>query len=51
MEAIDKINEEYEILLDELKDKLTSNRITEVEYHKYLQQINFAYNLDLTETI
>ena len=51
MKAIDKINGEYEILLNELKDKLTSNRITELQYDKYLTQINFSYNLDLTETI
>ena len=46
---IDKINNEYEALLNELKDKLDNNIISETKYYEYLNQINSCYNMDLVD--
>ena len=46
---IDKINNEYEALLNELKEKLDNNSISEAKYYEYLNQINSCYNMDLID--
>ena len=46
---IDKINAEYEVLLNELKEKLDSKSISQLEYQDYLNQINSCYNNDLID--
>ena len=46
---IDKINNEYEVLLNELKEKLDSKSISQLEYQDYLNQINSCYNNDLID--
>jgi hypothetical protein len=46
---IDKINNEYEVLLNELKEKLDNNIISETKYYEYLNQINSCYNMDLVD--
>ena len=46
---IDKINNEYEALLNELKEKLDNNSISEEKYYEYLNQINSCYNMDLVD--
>ena len=46
---IDKINDEYEVLLNELKEKLDNNIISEKKYYEYLNQINSCYNMDLVD--
>ena len=46
---IDKINNEYEVLLNELKEKLNNKSISEKQYYEYLNQINSCYNMDLVD--
>ena len=46
---IDKINNEYEVLLNELKEKLDNKSISEKQYYQYLSQINSCYNMDLVD--
>ena len=46
---IDKINNEYEALLNELKEKLNNKSISESKYYEYLNQINSCYNIDLVD--
>ena len=47
--TVDKINDQYEPVFNELKSKFQNNEISEKQYYEYLNQINTCYNIDLCE--
>ena len=47
--AVEKINEKYDELVNELEEKLANKSITETAYYEHLKQINHAYNMDLSD--